>query len=348
MKRGVFAILATGTAVAALAALVGSALAWSELNRPYAGWPGAANGGEPAVVLLERGEPAGIMLRRLADSGVVRSPGLLRIWVRLAGDAAGLHAGEYAFTEPVSPLEVIETLRAGKVLLHPVTIPEGLSLPETAARLAEGTFGEEQRFLEVMGAPDLVGSFDPEAEDLEGYLFPDTYHFPRTATEPEIVAALVLRFREVIGADYPGENVENAINLRQAVTLASLIEKETSIFGERDRISRVFHNRLRLGMKLQCDPTVIYALRRDGREVGTLTYRDLEYASPFNTYYSAGLPPGPIASPGRDSLQAAVQPAEGGELYFVASPDGGHRFTNRLEDHLKAVREYRKWVKASR
>jgi UPF0755 protein len=243
---------------------------------------------------------------------------------------------------------VIETVRSGKVLLHAVTIPEGLSIPETAQRLAEGIGGDEQLFLEAMSRPDLVAELDPEAEDLEGYLFPDTYHFPRTVTEEEVVATMVRRFREVIGSGYPGDDVESALNLRQAVTLASLIEKETSIHGERNRISRVFHNRLRIGMKLQCDPTVIYALERDGREVGRLTYKDLEYPSPFNTYYAAGLPPGPIASPGRDSLMAAVQPSDGSEIYFVVSPEGGHRFSSRLEDHLKAVREYRRWVKASR
>lgn len=348
MRRGVVVTLAAVVAVLSLAALVGSALAWSELNRRYAGWPGAAEGGEQVVVLLQPGESAGTMLRRLADQGVVRSPGLVRTWVRLAGDADRLRAGEYVFDRPVSPLEVIETLRSGKVLLHAVTIPEGLSMPETARRLADGTFGEERLFLETMGKPDLVSELDPEAEDLEGYLFPDTYHFPRTATEEEIVAAMIRRFREVVGNDYPGVEVETAMTLRKAVTLASLIEKETSLHGERNRISRVFHNRLRLGMKLQCDPTVTYALRRDGREVGRLTYKDLEYPSPFNTYHAAGLPPGPIASPGRDSLMAAVAPSEGPELYFVASPEGGHRFSNRLEDHLKAVREYRRWVKGSR
>jgi UPF0755 protein len=341
-------ILAAGLALLALVSIVGSALAWSELNRPYAGWPGAETGGDPVVVLLQRGESAGAMIGHLADHGVVRSPRLLRTWVRLAGEADNLRAGEYAFSEPVTPLEVIETLRSGKVLLHPVTIPEGLSLPETAARLAEGTFGEQQRFLEVMLEADLALPFDPDAEDLEGYLFPDTYLFPRTATELEIVTTMVRRFREVVGPDYPGADVENDLTFRQAVTLASLIEKETPFSGERNRISRVFHNRLRIGMKLQCDPTVTYALRRDNREVGTLTYKDLEYPSPFNTYHAAGLPPGPIASPGRDSLQAAVNPAEGREIYFVAAPEGGHRFTNRLEDHLKAVREYRNWIKGSR
>jgi UPF0755 protein len=341
-------MLAGGLALAALAILVGTALAWSELNHPYAGWTGAESAGEPVVVLLERGEAAGVMIRRLADQGVIRSPRLTRVWVRLAGEADRLHAGEYRFDSPVTPLEVMEILRAGKVLLHPVTIPEGLSLRETAARLAEGTFGDENRVLEVMGAADLVAPFDPEAKDLEGYLFPDTYHFPRTATEPEIVAAMVRRFQKVVGPDYPGEDAENGFSLRQAVTLASLIEKETSVPGERSRISRVFHNRLRLGMRLQCDPTVIYALRRDGKEVGRLSYKDLEYPSRWNTYHTAGLPPGPIASPGWDSLLAAVRPADGGELYFVAAPEGGHRFTTRLDDHLRAVREYRAWVKGSR
>ncbi len=348
MKRRLAVILAGGLALVALGGLVGAALAWSELNRPYAGWPGAGTAGEPVVVVLERGEAAGAMILRLAENGVIRRPRLTRAWVRLAGEADRLHAGEYRFESPATPLEVIEILRSGKVMLHPVTIPEGLSLRETAARLAEGTFGDEHRFLEVMNAPDLVAALDPAAVDLEGYLFPDTYHFPRTITESEVVAAMVHRFLKVVGPDYPGEGTENDLNLRQAVTLASLIEKETAVPDERSRISRVFHNRLRLGMKLQCDPTVIYALRRDGKEVGRLSYKDLEYPSRWNTYRTAGLPPGPIASPGLDSLLAAVRPAGGGDLYFVAAPEGGHRFTTKLDDHLRAVREYRAWVKDSR
>jgi UPF0755 protein len=347
VRRRLVAVLTAVLAVTVLAGLVGSALAWSELNRPYAGWTGQEPTGEGVVVILERGEPAATMIHRLARRGVIRSPRFVRIWLRLAGDADRLHAGEYRFDSPLTPLEVIEKLRSGKVLLHSVTIPEGLSLRETAARLAGGPFGEEDKFLQAMGSPDRIADLDPEAEDLEGYLFPDTYHFPRTVTEMEIVTAMVDRFREVTGESYAGEISGYDLSLRQAVTLASLIEKETSVPDERKRISQVFHNRLRLGMKLQCDPTVIYALRRDGLEVGRLTYKDLEYPSRWNTYHVSGLPPGPIANPGRESLWAAVHPVEGKELYFVAAPGGGHRFSTRLDDHLRAVREYRAWIRSS-
>jgi UPF0755 protein len=152
----------------------------------------------------------------------------------------------------------------------------------------------------------------------------------------------------VTGPDYEARAEAVGLSARQAVTLASLVEKETSLPEERTRISRVFHNRLRIGMRLQCDPTVIYALERTGRDVNRLTYDDLEFESPYNTYLVAGLPPGPIASAGEGSLRAAVEPAEGKELYFVAAPKGGHRFSNDLESHLEAVKEWRAYLRSSR
>jgi len=313
------------------------------LSRPYAGWEG-----EQVEVLLEPGLDAGSMLRRLHEAGVVRHPRPLRLWLHWSGGSAELQAGGDRVREPATPLEVLDRLRHGDVLLHAVTIPEGLVLDEIAARLDEAGFGPPERLLERFRDAGPVRDLDPAATDLEGYLFPDTYSFPRGASPRRITAAMVKRFREVTGPDYARAASEVGLDLRQAVTLASLIEKETSLPGERGRISRVFHNRLRRGMLLQCDPTVIYALRRDGLKVERLTYEHLEHGSPWNTYVSAGLPPGPIASPGAASLEAAVHPAEGDELYFVASPDGGHRFSSDLESHRRAVREWRNYLRSSR
>lgn len=313
------------------------------LSSPYAGWEG-----EHVDVVLEPGLDAGSMLRRLHRSGVVRHPASLRLWLHWSGGSEELQAGEYRFAEPATPLQVLERLRRGEVLLHAVTIPEGLALDEIAARVAEAGFGSPERLLESFRDPRLVHDLDPAASDLEGYLFPDTYSFPRGASEERITAAMVKRFREVTGPGYAEAAEAAGLDLRGAVTLASLIEKETSLPEERGRISRVFHNRLRRGMLLQCDPTVIYALKRDGLEVQRLTYEQLEHDSPWNTYVSPGLPPGPIASPGAASLEAAVHPAEGEELYFVASPEGGHRFSSDLESHSRAVREWRNYLRSSR
>jgi len=159
---------------------------------------------------------------------------------------------------------------------------------------------------------------------------------------------MVGRFREQIDADYLVAAQRVGLDLREAVTLASMIEKETSLPEERGRVSRVFHNRLASGMKMQCDPTVRYALHRAGREPARLSLRDLQVDSPWNTYRQRGLPPGPIASPGAASLLAAVHPSDGAELYFVASPDGGHRFSDSLEAHTRAVAEWRSYLRSSR
>jgi UPF0755 protein len=335
------------TAWAALAAgtvlLVWSAWAYHVLHRPYAGW----EGGEVEIVLAP-GLDAGSMLARLAEAGVVRHPRLLRAWLAWRGRAGRLHAGEYRFDRPLSPLEVLGVLERGEVLLHPVTVPEGFNLAEVAARLAQSGFGTTEEFIEAFGNAGPIADLDPEAPDLEGYLFPDTYNFPRGERPARIAEAMVRRFREVIGGDYAAQAERLGLGLRSAVTLASLIEKETALAEERGRVSRVFHNRLRRGMKLECDPTVIYALQRMGRTVNRLSYEDLKLDSPWNTYVVQGLPPGPIANPGRESLRASVAPTEGDELYFVASPDGGHRFSNNLPDHLKAVAEWRRYVRSSK
>jgi len=343
MRRGLRRAAAWTLAVIGLSAVLSLGGLLLAFSRPYAGWEG-----DHVDVELEPGIDAGTMLERLHEAGVVRHAGLVRAWLWWTGGAGTLQAGEYRFSEPATAMQVLARLRRGDVLLHAVTVPEGLSREETAARLGEAGFGPLDALIKAFDDPGLVRDLDPAARNLEGYLFPDTYRFSRNASPRHVAAAMVRRFRDVTGPQYARAARDVGLDLRQAVTLASLIEKETSLPDERGRISRVFHNRLRRGMLLQCDPTVIYALRRDGVKVGRLTYKDLEYDSPWNTYVSPGLPPGPIASPGQASLDAAVHPAEGDELYFVASPDGGHRFSSDLESHQRAVREWRNYLRSSR
>ena len=336
------AILLLALLVVGLA--IGSAWAWSELSTPYAGWRGVE-----VVVDLPRGQDAGTMLSRLGEAGVLESPGLARLWLVFRGGADALHAGEYRFDHPVTPLEVLRRLRTGEVLLHAVTVPEGLVLEEIAARFVETGLAEYEPLMAAFREPAPIQDLDPDAADLEGYLFPDTYHFPRGESPENIVRTMVGRLREVLGEDYAGAAAGVGLSgVAQAVTLASLIEEETSVPDERGKISRVFHNRLQRGMKLQCDPTVLYSLHRAEQPVERLLIHHLDFESPWNTYLNEGLPPGPICNPGRESVEAAVRPAPGDELYFVAAPEGGHRFSKHLAAHQKAVREWRRYLRSSR
>jgi UPF0755 protein len=338
VRLALLAVLCVGLVV-----VVASAWAWTALHRPYVGWEG-----EAAEVVIEPGLGAGAVVRRLTRAGVMRHPRLARGWLAWRGSAGRLQAGEYRFDRPASTVEVLDRLVSGDVALYPVTLPEGLSTIEIAERLEQAGIGSAHTFVALFSDPSLIADLDPEATDLEGYVFPETYQFPRGEAPERVVAAMIERFRETLGPEFVEEARESGLGLRKAVILASMIEKETSVPDERDRISRVFHNRLSRGMRLECDPTVIFALERAGREVSRLTYEDLKFDSPWNTYVVFGLPRGPIANPGRESLLAAVRPRDGDEIYFVAAPEGGHRFSTNLAAHLRAVAEWRRHVKSSR
>ncbi len=336
-------LIAAGAAALGLAALGGALYGWSALNAPHAGWDG------PEVVVdLPRGSSAGAMFARLSSAGVLRHPRLLAGWAQLRGSTGELQAGEYRFGEPLSALELLERLRQGDVLLHAVTLPEGLVLEQIAAIVAGAGFGSESGLLALFHDPAPVLDLDPDATDLEGYLFPETYLFPRGEAPERIVAAMVERFRAVADENYRAAAERVGLTLRQAVVLASMIEEETSVPEERGRISRTFHNRLARNMRLQCDPTVLYAHHRAGKPVERLLTRHLELDSPWNTYVVRGLPAGPICSPGLASLRAAVDPPPGDELYFVAKPDGGHTFSATLAEHQRAVAVWRRYARSSR
>ena len=187
---------------------------------------------------------------------------------------------------------------------------------------------------------ELVRDIDPQARDLEGYLFPETYTLPRRATAEQLIARMVASFRKALTPDIESAATARGLTLRQLVTLASIVEKETGNQDERPLVAAVYSNRLHIGMGLQCDPTVIYALERAGRYDGNLRREDLQFDSPYNTYRYAGLPPGPIASPGRASLQSAASPAQASYLYFVSKNDGSHAFATTLEEHNRNVQQY--------
>jgi UPF0755 protein len=223
-----------------------------------------------------------------------------------------------------------------------VTFPEGLTIREMGAIFERSGLGTASHFRAAAADGSLAASFDPAAPTLEGYLFPSTYSLSRRAGAPGAVRAMVAQFERVFGADLRAEAAARQLSVREAVTLASLIEKETAQDAERPIVSAVYHNRLRSGMPLQCDPTVIYALMDAGTWNGNLTRANMQIDSPYNTYRYAGLPPGPIASPGRASLEAAVRPADVGYLYFVSRNDGTHVFASTLSEHNRNVAEWQR------
>jgi UPF0755 protein len=201
-------------------------------------------------------------------------------------------------------------------------------------------FGEAKAFIAAAASGELVQDIDPQARDLEGYLFPETYTLPRRATAEQLIARMVAGFRKALTPDIASAAAARGLTVRQLVTLASIVEKETGNKDERPLVAAVYSNRLQIGMGLQCDPTVIYALERAGRYDGNLRREDLQFDSPYNTYRYAGLPPGPIASPGRAALQAAASPASVPYLYFVSKNDGSHAFATTLDEHNRNVQQY--------
>ncbi len=297
------------------------------------------------TVVIDTGEPARSAALKLQREGIVRSALTFRLLMRLRGAEQRIHAGEYQFAGALTPHQVLDKLIRGDVVRHRLTVVEGLRLDETASLAAAAGFGTAEAFLQAVRRADLVADLDPEARDLEGYLFPDTYFFARGTPAERIVAEMVERFKSEM-TPRSRRARELGLTVRQIVTLASLVEEEARLEEERARIAAVFHNRLRLGMPLQCDPTVIYALVRDGRYRGAIHRSDLLYRSPYNTYVTPGLPPGPICSPGARSLDAALNPSRTDELYFVVSGPGRHAFSTNAGDHARAVRRYRREVEA--
>jgi UPF0755 protein len=297
-----------------------------------------------SFVELAPGSSAMQIGRQLEASGVVRSQfafDLVRWWKR-----GRLRAGEYRFDHPVAVTEVYARIARGDVFTKAVTIPEGSSLFEIAARLEQAGFGGRREFLDAAARQaSLIADLDPGATSLEGYLFPDTYYFARKATSAQICAAMVKRFRAVAGQI---GLVGLKGNVHRVVTLASLVERETAVDAERPLVAGVFENRLAKRMPLMTDPSVIYGLELDGRWRGAIYQSDLKLDTPYNTYLHAGLPPGPVANPGLRSLKAAMDPAKTEYLYFVAAganPQGGSRFASTVEEHAHNVAGYRNAVK---
>lgn len=294
--------------------------------------------GDPQPIEIE--VPAGASALRiysiLESAGLIADARLARVFHRFVLDEAPLQAGEYRFQPPLTPSQVFAKLADGEVILEQVTVIEGLTLMETADLLARNGFGDRAELTRLMSDPTPILDLDPLATNLEGYLFPDTYSFPRRRTERQVVDALVENFRRQAGELLAGRDV------RRLVTLASIVEKEATLDAERPIIAGVYANRLRRGIGLYADPTIIYGLKLEGTWDGNLRRDDLRRDGPYNTYVRPGLPPSPICSPGRASLRAAADPADVPYLYFVSRNDGSHVFAESLREHNRNVDEWQR------
>ena len=295
--------------------------------------------GEPTIFEIAQDEPLARVASRLANEGLIRSEASFVIFGRLIGSERRLKPGEYALSPSMRPLEMLERFRHGLVVLHPLTIPEGYSARQIAAVLREAGLGDPEELLSLVDSPEFIRELGLDVPSLEGYLFPDTYAFPRGIATADMVRRMVETFQETYQSVWAERAAELGFTEHQVVTLASIIEKEAGAGIERPIISAVFHNRLRLRMPLQSDPTVIYPIKNFD---GNLRKVDLIRDDPYNTYRRRGLPPGPIGNPGRDALGAALYPSPVDYLYFVARNDGTHRFSRTLREHNKAVDQYQR------
>jgi len=328
--RTLFRLIILAIVVAAI-----GAVALRSLDQPYQGYT------EPEIfVTIPQGLGVSAIGHRLVESQVIKSDWAFRLAVWRRGAARTLKAGEYRFTGQMRASDVVDRLVAGSVFLRPVTFPEGLTIAEMAAIFESAGLGTKAMFTAAAQRGSLVRDVDTGAPDLEGYLFPETYNLPREASAELLIEQMSKRF--LTSYDSKLRDAAKARNLttRQVVTIASLIEKETSRPEERPLVSAVYQNRMRIGMGMQCDPTVIFALQKAGRWTGNLTRENLQFDSPYNTYRYSGLPPGPIAAPGRASLAAAVAPADVPYLYFVSRNDGSHVFASTLDEHNRNVHQH--------
>jgi UPF0755 protein len=321
--------------------LAASAIAAAGWLAHYVFTPSPGSG--EVIVEIPKGAGVRQIKTLLGQNGLIKDDFRFLILLRLLReiekkDPPRLRAGEFSLPLGLTPLELVRFLSSAKPVQHRITVPEGLTMAQTADIFAKAGWADQAVFLQLCQDQAFIRSLGLEADSLEGYLFPETYSLVRGETDERgIISAMTRRFfavwKELDAAE------EQDLNRHQLLTLASIVEKETGSAGERDLVAGVFRNRLRTGMRLQSDPTTIYGIKDFN---GNLTKADLRAATPYNTYVIKGLPPGPICNPGRAVLEAALRPAEVPYFYFVSRNDGSHQFSQTLEEHNRAVREYQK------
>jgi len=312
------------------------------LNKPYKGYDG-----EEVFVVIERGTPVSAIMSTLIDKGILSDSTAFKLIFKLKGGETKIKAGEYRFVGTVSPIEVYNKLVSGDIYYHRITIVEGYDIFDIAELLGGLEFIEKQKIEEALKDPVPIKDIDANATNLEGCLFPDTYLVSRTMGREKIISMMVSNFRSKFNRHVKPLMENSKLDFREGLIIASLIEKETSLPEEREIISSVIHNRLRLGMGLQIDPTIIYALKKEGEYDGNLKRKHKQIDSPFNTYKYRGLPPTPIGNPGLGALLAAWNPAKTKYLYYVSKNDGSHVFSTNIKDHNRAVYIWQKkyWIK---
>ncbi len=288
-------------------------------------------------ITILKGENFSTVLDKLLDGEIINQPVKFKILARLKKYDKKIKAGDYRFSPSMIPVKILKIMEKGEVSFYKVTIPEGYNLKQIASVMAESGLVDQKKFIKLSKDPSYVRQKKIAAETFEGYLFPDTYFFAKTALCEEIISMMLKRFQSKITTEMRNQAKNMNMSIHQIITIASIIEKETGAPFERPVISSVFHNRLKKGMRLQSDPTVIYGIK--GFD-GNITRKNLKAATPYNTYVIKGLPPGPIANPGIESIKAALYPAETGFLFFVSKKNRTHKFSTNIRDHNKAVRKY--------
>jgi UPF0755 protein len=315
--------------------VAGSFFVWRALTTPYRGYDE-----DSKLVEVRRGWNSGTILERLRREGVLRDDFVPLLYLKSVRRGDSLKAGVYEFAGPLSPIAVIDKLVRGDVVQRTVTIREGLDRFAIGAIFAAEGFGTEEQWKEITSSPDLIEDLDTEAKSLEGYLFPDTYKLAPGTPARAVVQTMVANFRKQFGSELA--YISTGLSVHETVTLASIVETEARLPPERPVVASVYLNRIRKGMPLQADPTVIYAMKLDGTWDGNIRRADLANPSPYNTYKHRGFPPGPIANPGLASLRAAAAPAETDYFYFVSRNDGSHVFSRTLAEHNRNVNEYQR------
>ena len=315
---------------------LGSLLAFILDLRHYADQPVSLDA-KNIVVNIPSGQAFSVTADILFKAGIIGSPFRFRMLARLKGYDKQLKAGEYILSASMPPIKILEKLVKGTVKLYKLTVPEGFNIYQIAELLAKEGFAEQNAFVEKATDPAFARTAGINAENFEGYLFPETYYFPKNVSIKTIISTMVQRFWHVFRPEWKDRSKQLGFSIHEVVTLASIIEKETGAPFERPLISSVFHNRLRKKMRLESDPTVIYGLKSFD---GNLNRKHLETLTPYNTYRIKALPPGPIANPGQASLEAALYPADTKYIYFVSKKNNTHQFSTNLKDHNKAVRKY--------
>ncbi len=315
--------------IAVICALAG--LAAATIATPYQGFQ------SETFVEIPRGTGTRAIAQELTKDGVIRYSWEFEL-LRLVKQSSKLQAGEYRFAKAASALDVFDRIARGDIYFVEFTVPEGSNIFDIAKSLETEGLMSADDFLAAAEDPALIRDLSPKAKTLEGYLFPSTYRLSHTTTPTRLSKMMTDEFRK----QWTKLTAASHADPRSTVILASLVEKETAAPDERPMIASVFRNRLAQGMRLQCDPTTIYAALLENRYRGTIHKSDLASANPYNTYENAGLPPGPIANPGAEALRAALEPADTPFLYFVAKPaGGGHQFSTTIAQHEKAVIAYR-------